>query len=160
SPTLPTARVSYPESALEDDPHTALPAKGANLVGDKRLPSLEALAGLHWQNGANFASPETLGYIKKRKEAAGFDPHKFRYPPYLAGLPTLNQPDLKPKDQPKERWALKRLELVSLLKHERPVVYVSAQLPRMEDLKNAPTRDLDGFEAAGLKQLEAGEEIV
>jgi hypothetical protein len=67
-------------------------------------------------------------------------------------------PKVEPKD--KERWALRRLELVSLLKHDKPVVYVSHVLPRMDDLKKAKTRALTPFEEAGLKQLQEGKDLV
>ena len=53
-----------------------------------------------------------------------------------------------------------RLELVSLLKHEKPAVYVSRSLPRMEDLKDVKTRALSRFEQSALKQLRDGEDVV
>jgi hypothetical protein len=161
APTFPVGRVSYPDSALENDPHTALPARGAAFAGESRLPTLETMVALHWQSEYNFASPASLGYVRKPKEVSGFDPHKFHHEPFLGDKRLVNHDlDKEGGDQNKERWALRRLELVSLVRHERPVAYVSAQLPRMEDLKNAPTRELDAFEAAALKRLEAGEEVV
>jgi hypothetical protein len=53
-----------------------------------------------------------------------------------------------------------RLELVSLLKHDPPAAYISENLPRMEDLREAPTRLLDEFEASALQKLRTGEELV
>ena len=44
--------------------------------------------------------------------------------------------------------------------HEKPVAYVSANLPRMDELKKAPTRPLDRFESGGLEKLRGGEDLV
>jgi len=59
-----------------------------------------------------------------------------------------------------EDWVLDRIELVSLLKHEQPVVYINRHQPRMEDAATAKTRKLDRFQAAALKKLYAGEDVV
>jgi hypothetical protein len=55
-------------------------------------------------------------------------------------------------------WEVKSLDLVGLLMHDRPVVYVSEKL-EMSKLKEAPTRKLDSFEVAALAQLQAGKEL-
>jgi hypothetical protein len=125
------------------------------VAGPSGLPTLQSLAGLHAQSGYAFISPDSLGYVKSPKTVAGFDPHKFRYAPMLG-----DQRLLKHDPGQKEKWVLKRLELVSLLKHDQPVAYVSDELPKMENLKNAPTRGLDGFETVALKRLQAGEDVV
>ena len=65
----------------------------------------------------------------------------------------------KPPDAPKEQWAVIRLQLVSLLKFERPAVYVSNNLPRMDELKGVPTRPLTPFEAKSLQSLREGDDI-
>jgi hypothetical protein len=39
-------------------------------------------------------------------------------------------------------------------------VYVSESLPRMDKLRGAPTRPLDGFEAAALEKLRRGEHLL
>jgi hypothetical protein len=153
-PPFPLALVSYPDSALEGDPRAALPPKGNGVVGEQRLPSLEALADLHLSSGHSFLATGSFGYVAGPRRAAGFDAHKFRYDPSQSLMPV--KPDGPP---PPERWALRRLELVSLLKHERPQVYVSGELPKMENMKKSPTRDLDAFEAEGLKKLQAGEDL-
>jgi hypothetical protein len=54
---------------------------------------------------------------------------------------------------------LQRIDLIGLVVHEEPVVYVSDFLPRMDELRAAPTRPVDEFEAAGLRALERGEEL-
>jgi hypothetical protein len=130
--------------------------QGHAVSGAERLPSLQSLIGLHGNSNWIFVPPDSLGYAKEGK-VAGFDPHKFRHEPFMHDLKLLKH---DPKEAAKEHWVLKKLELVSLLKHDKPAVYVSDELPRMENLKNATTRPLDGFEAAALKQLQAGEDVV
>ena len=77
----------------------------------------------------------------------GFQSHGFRT------LPTGSVGD---------GWQLARLELVSLLKHDPPAVYLSEHLPRMEELasETAPTRPLNAFETTALPQLLEGQNIV
>lgn len=55
-------------------------------------------------------------------------------------------------------WELKSLDLVGMLKHDAPVVYVSEKL-EMTKLKELPTRSLDFFELAGLEELQKGKEV-
>jgi hypothetical protein len=43
--------------------------------------------------------------------------------------------------------------------HEEPVAYVSEHLPKMDELREAPTRALDNFEEMGLKQIQRGEDL-
>jgi hypothetical protein len=154
SPTFRLARVSYPDSALEGDPQTTLSEKGFGLVGDNRQPSRRSLLGLHDWSDFSFLAPESFGLVESRGRVAGFDPHKFRRDPSAWLRPVLPQ-----DPPPPDRWVLRRLELVSLLKHDRPQVYSSEELPRMENLKKAATRDLDDFESAGLKKLEDGKDL-
>jgi hypothetical protein len=49
---------------------------------------------------------------------------------------------------------------VSLLKHDPPAVYVSKHLPRMDELKDAATRPLDGFERDALPKLLRDDDLV
>jgi hypothetical protein len=51
------------------------------------------------------------------------------------------------------------LELVSLLKHDVPMVYVSDHLPRMDELEDAKTRSLSPFERKSLARLREGEDL-
>jgi hypothetical protein len=57
------------------------------------------------------------------------------------------------------RWEISRLELVSLLKQTEPRVYVSKNLPRMQDLDTKATRPLDKFETEALKNLRGGDDM-
>ena len=52
-----------------------------------------------------------------------------------------------------------RLELVGLLLEGQPRVYVTPTLPRMQEIRERPTRSLDSFEAAGLEQLQGGDQL-
>jgi bisphosphoglycerate-dependent phosphoglycerate mutase len=53
-------------------------------------------------------------------------------------------------------WEIKSLDLVGLVMHETPVVYVSQKIPEMKDLKKKPTREMDVFESEGLEELASG----
>jgi hypothetical protein len=89
-----------------------------------------------------FIDPRALGYVKDRRHVSGFEAHRFRREPQAAGL------------------RVQRLELVSLLLHDEPVVYDSAELPRMDRVRETPSRALDRFERHGLDSLREGEDIV
>jgi hypothetical protein len=64
-----------------------------------------------------------------------------------------------PKPLPSGTWWVRKIELVGLVKHNHPVVYVSEQLLEMADLKDVPKRELDRFEAAGLERIQGGEDL-
>ncbi len=91
----------------------------------------------------DFLDPQGFGYVKDRRHVAGFEPHQFSRVP-----------------GPEDRWEVRRLELVSLLLHDEPVVYVSDHLPAMSREHNTPTRPLDRFESYGLDALRRGEALV
>lgn len=104
-------------------------------------PKPDAFRKLHFGGLSDFVNPRDFGYVKDREHVAGFGSHQF------SKLPSA------------EKVQVKRLELVSLLKHSQPMVYVSKELPRMKELKNAPTRGLSDFEAKGLESLHDGEDL-
>ena len=54
------------------------------------------------------------------------------------------------------------MELIGLLVHESPVVYLNPEgkLPSMREAAGAKTRELTEFESGGLKDLAAGKEVV
>jgi hypothetical protein len=101
----------------------------------------EPLVDLHLGSVANFINPRGFGWIVSRQKVAGFQSHQFRSIP-----------------QSKE-WKIQTLDLVGLLMHDAPVVYISDELPRMEKLRKVPTRGLDRFEAAGIDRLQEGDEL-
>ena len=90
----------------------------------------------------NFANPEGFGYFQDRRHVAGFESHRFSEVP-----------------GPAQNWKVERLELVSLLLHDVPAVYVSDKLPAMNGARKQPTRHLDPFETLGLYALRAGREL-
>jgi hypothetical protein len=106
------------------------------------------LQTIHDVSQGNFLSGSLWGYVRSFQESAGFHSHAFTHSPNV------------------DHWNIKheiiRLELVSLLKHPTPKVYVSDQLPRMDKLssQNAPVRDLTVFEQSALPRLLTQEDIV
>jgi hypothetical protein len=66
---------------------------------------------------------------------------------------------LNAKDRKEFLWEIKSLDLVGLVVHETPTVYVSEKLPNMKDLAKRPTRDMDVFEMEGLEELMAGKDL-
>ena len=104
-----------------------------------------------------FAFPVGFGLIRSRDEVAGFLPHQMREAP-----------------GPTKLWAIRTIDLVGLL-HDKPIVYDSDLLPKMdgpiderhmderrvEENKMYPKkiRNLDSFEAQALEQLKAGADI-
>lgn len=112
------------------------------LPGADRWPTLPtpfALARLHETGLLDFVNPRGFGFAKDRRHVAGFQSHGFTRVP-----------------DPVEEWKVASLDLVGLLRHDTPVVYVSEKLPRMDDLTHAPTRPLDAFETTALTALRAG----
>ena len=113
--------------------------------GTKALPADQDLATLGLRSLLDFANPIGLGYIKDREHVAGFQPHQFRQTPQLPVTDDAAKT---------EKWAVLRLELVSLLKHEQPVVYVTRALPRMEDVSGATDAAADPVRGEGIEGAE------
>src|SRR5438132_363756 len=129
-----TARVS--DSAAAGGPASRLP------------PAEQSLRGLHEDGFLDFVNPGCFGVVWDRQRARGFQVHHFRKMPGLAEASSA-----------KERWRVQRLELMSLLRHEEPAVYLSDHLPRMYELRDAPTRPLDAFETRALPALQGGGDL-
>ncbi len=87
--------------------------------------------------------------VRRLDRVTGFQAHAFR-----------KLPEPPANSDKSVRWLIEKLELVSLLKHDTPCVYESKNLPRMDELRDAPTRALDDFETGALAKLRAGEELV
>jgi hypothetical protein len=130
-----------------DEPGEALPQRSRPYVPPEPGP-VDVMAAepdftkAHIDNMLTFLDPQSFGYVCDRDHVAGFQPHQFRREP----------------DAP-QRWQIERLELVSLLKHDQPVVYLSENLPRMDELRKAATRPLDAFEQQALAALRRGEDL-
>lgn len=124
---------------------------GQALSADTPAPST-SLAGpliaLHNDARDDFLDPTAFGYFRDRDHVAGFVPHGF-----------LNRVELGTGRSP-QRWLTVRVELVSMLKHAQPLVYVSDRLPNMTELREATTRPLDNFEKRALASLAEGEDFV
>ena len=153
-PDLPLA--SNAMIRTSDDVPMILPAtRAAASTREVELPSEESLLEFHQQGGEAFLSPQSFGLIKNRNQVAGFQSHGFSFAPQLQSH--IDRPWYRKE---KEVWAIHRLELVSLLKQEKPAVYVSKNLPRMDKLQAAPTRPLNRFEQSGLLRLREGEDVI
>jgi hypothetical protein len=90
----------------------------------------------------DFVNSRGFGFFKDRQHVAGFETHQF------SAMPELSN-----------RWKVRTLELVSLLLHDKPEVYLSDHLPQMDRAHKQPTRPLDGFERFGLQALEEGDDM-
>jgi hypothetical protein len=104
----------------------------------------EPLGRLHELGIQDFASARGFGFFKDRRHVAGFVPHRFTEVPV---------------EDPK-KWKVGTLDLVGLLMADEPRVYLSANLPRMGELRSAPTRPLDKFEAAGPATIRSGDDLL
>ena len=123
---------------------------GAAWPASETTPSSEddftRMNNLLTESIVDFANPGGFGYFQDRRHVAGFEAHRFSRVPFPG--PGLD-----------ESWKLERLELVSLLLHEVPAVYVSDRLPAMNEPRKQPTRHLDPFETLGLYALREGREL-
>jgi hypothetical protein len=106
----------------------------------------------HIRSYLDFVNLEGWGYARSREEVAGFQSHHFRHRPIVYDTESEKLDD----------WRIVRLQLVSLLKHDTPRVYLDPELPNMEKLssENAPTRELDDFETRALKHLQQDTDVV
>jgi hypothetical protein len=119
------------------------------------------LGSIYEDSVSDFVFAAGFGYVKDRRHVAGFLPHQFREVPSLtAGTERQNNIELSSGiANAAHRWKVRTLDLVGLLLHDAPVVYVSNELPRMDKLRGAPTRPLDKFETLGLSVLHRGEDL-
>lgn len=75
----------------------------------------------------------------------------------LPKLPGISNSPANPKKE--QMWEIKSIDLIGLVMHESPTVYISEKLPNMKDLANRPTREMDVFEMEGLEELMSGKEM-
>ena len=110
----------------------------------------ERLWQVHKSGLRDFFDPDDEGLVRDRDHVAGFVPHRF----------SQDFPPPPPPPSGRLEWELCRLELVSLRRFGRPMVYATnRKLPRMDELSHVPTRELNGFEAGALESLAQGEEL-
>lgn len=100
----------------------------------------ELFGEMHTGGMLDFVNPRRWGYVQNRNRVAGFLPHRFSKVPEA------------------RTWQVQRIELMGLLKHPEPVVYLSDKLPAMKELRDAPTRPLDKFETTGLEVIQKGDD--
>jgi hypothetical protein len=137
-----------------DPGHGDSERRGQDAIADaaKAAPSQPAQENLFWlhESGmADFVDLDRIGYVEDRDHVAGFVGHRF-----------TRMPDLDVGRQSSPAWQIARLELVSLLKHKDTAVYVSKNLPQMDELRDAPIRPLNDFERAAVDRLRSDEDVV
>jgi hypothetical protein len=98
---------------------------------------------LHFISLLDFLNLDRMGYVESRRQVAGFASHQFQDVP-----------------KPLEPWSLRSLQLVGLLRHETPLVYISERLPQMDKLAGVPTRKLTTFEQSAFEKLQRGESLI
>jgi hypothetical protein len=137
------------EFGLPREPVPPQPGASLALTWSPGIPGeppavAEPLGDLLETSILDFVNSPGFGDFIDRRHVGGFAPHRFRAVP-----------------GPVERWEVRRLELVSLLLHDEPAVYVSDRLPEMKRQGSADmlTRPLDRFEGFGLKALNQGEDL-
>lgn len=135
---MPRVRPEYVQ--LEPLPVVALPLGIARVSANPQPLELEQT---HLRATADFIANERLGYVRSRNAVAGFGSH---------GFSKLDSWTESKKDS--FTWQVVRLELVSLLRHDQPRVYVAHTLPLMEQLAGLSTRPLDSFEQQALIKLQ------
>jgi len=120
------------------------------------------LAWMFEDSVEDFVFSRGWGYVKDRRHVAGFLSHRFsQVPAPTDGWKVRNHASqFGEVPAPSVRWKVRTLDLVGLLLHDEPVVYVSDHLPRMDELRAAPTRPLDKFEMLGLATLRRGGDLL
>lgn len=129
----------YPQSGPEE----AESPRELERANDASKVLRRSLGDLHLDAMVKFADSRGWGYARNRFETVGFEAHRFDE------VPTGSD----------GQWNIQSLELVSLLRHRPPAVYVSPNLPVMSELQEVPTRLLKPFERKGLEVLTAGEDL-
>ncbi len=134
TPTLPQPGVRLSAASLASSVESPMaPAAREELH--------KGLWDTHGSSLTDFGRLDTFGLFKDIEHVAGFQPHHFSKTPQL------------------EHWQLQTIDLVGLVLHEQPAVYISEHLPSMAELRGSATRPADTFEALGLKVLQSGEDL-
>ncbi len=162
--SLPSLPANYPK---EDFLYNPLATSGFLLnknskPSNSQSSSLISLTQIHFNGKDDFLAPKKNGYVKNRDYVVDFQGHHLtRVPAY-----TLEQRRTGDKKNDIDNWVIYQnwniyqLQLVSLLKHQQPVVYSTSVLPNLEDLKDVKTRPLDSFEKRALEKLYREEDVV
>lgn len=129
------------------------------------MPTKELAQGFHQSVSYGFASRYSMGLIRSLDEVAGFESHQVRLRDDWNGrMRMYSFENVAPEEMPDGAdisWNVNRLQLVSLLLHDEPRVYVTENLPNMEELngKDVETRALNDFETEAIEKLRKGEEL-
>lgn len=169
SPAFGVARMLRPNAerirdsaTLVAQPGTSTPEPWLSAQSDLEQAALDdaerqtLIAGLndaHDRASFDFVDPNGIGVFENRERVLGFLSHR---------LSRVPEPIVERAHHPNDSgggWKIQSVELVSLLKFPTPQVYVSEYLPRMEELRDAPTRELDEFEQSALAKLRSGDEM-
>ncbi len=105
---------------------------------------------LHRYTIYDFADADRMGYVRTINKVAGFEGHAFTRIPETTS----------PRDDRFLSWQLTQLQLVSLLRNETPVAYLTESLPEMQDIEQYPHRALNEFEKNALPKLRAERDVV
>ena len=122
---------------------------------ERRTPiPLSRLKRIHLTSQREFLDPDEFGYVRSLREVAGFVAHRF------SRNPASSRASKDSEEIPRHNWRLRRLNLISLLRFEKPMVYQSSELPRMDRVEDVQIRDLDEFERVALAKLFSKEDLV
>ena len=101
-----------------------------------------------------FLYPQGFGYVKDRGHVSGFASHGFRYDATRSSVAGRH-----PMRKDEKRWRVDHVQLVGLLTHDQPLVYMTDKMPSMDQIKQGKTRGLDFFEEIALPALADGEDL-
>lgn len=158
----PNAERIRDRATLVAQPRTSIPEprlsaqsdlEPASLDDDERQVLLATMNDAHYRASFDFVDPDGIGVFQSRERILGFLSHR------LSRVPETKVERTHHSNDSGDGWKIQTIELVSLLKFPTPRVYVSEYLPRMEELRTAPTRELDEFEHSALEKLRSGDEM-
>jgi hypothetical protein len=115
-----------------------------------------------WFSTGELDRQEPVPFAKDMARIHGASLHDFLSPPPPPNPDPANEPlailwDAGKYDPSKKVWEPKSVDLIGLLKHDTPVVYISEKISPEND--EPSTRPLDDFELVGLEALDGGEEL-
>lgn len=126
---------------------------GAEL-SNNGMPETELISSFHERGLQNFAVANRNGFVKDLDNVAGFQPHQLLMPGWNGSILKYRQR----KDSDID-WVVNRINLISLMAHDTPRVYVSDELPTMQSAEQRETRPLNEFEKSGLESFENGQTV-
>ncbi len=110
------------------------------------------LNDLHHRSYRNFVFANGWGFEHDANRYRGFQSHRM-------GWSTGNTALHDPRRYAEDRWSLSSLYLIGLVVHDNPTVYLTENLPRMDEAKLVPTRTLDPFEMVAIEAIATGDRM-